>query len=277
MKDQSVVPFDVVLLYPKTGLDVGGHTVAPPHSSLAIAAPVYRAGYRVKIIDMRRDYQWRDTLKQSVSRDTICIGVTTMTGTQVYFALLMANEARRLTEKWGTPIVWGGSHPSILPEQTLQHELVDIVAIGEGDESFPELVDALAKKQPLNSIKGIAFKDGNQIVKTERRPLIDVNKLLPVPWELINVEDYIVSDNYFLKDSPRTLDIGQTSRGCPFRCGFCSSSSILEKRWRGMTVERALEAIFEPVHRFNLTGVWIRDDEFYINNSRAFSICEGIV
>lgn len=271
-------PADIVLMYPKTGLDVGGHTVAPPHGLLAIAAPVHKAGYNVKIIDMRRDYEWRDTLKQSVSKDTICIGISTMTGTQVNFALMMAKEARRLTDCWGTPIIWGGAHPSILPEQTVQHELVDIVVIGEGDESFPELVKALENKQPLGAIKGVAYKNGLAIEKSPARPLIDdLNKLLPVPWELINVEDYINRDNYFLKDSLRTLDIGQTSRGCPFKCGFCSSSSVMQKRWRAMSVKRALEAVLEPVKRFNLTGVWIRDDEFYVNNSRAFDICEGLV
>jgi len=264
-------------MYPKTGLDVGGHTVAPPHSLLAIAAPVHKLGYKVKIIDMRRDYDWRETLKRSVSRDTICIGISAMTGTQVHFALIMAGEARMLTEKWGTPIIWGGAHASILPEQTLGHDLVDIVVVGEGDETFPELVNALENKRTLREIKGIACTDGREVIKTPERALLDVNELLPVPWDLLDVRDYIMRDNYFLKDSPRTLDIGQTSRGCPFRCGFCSSSSILQKRWRAMTVERAKEAILEPVKRFNLTGVWIRDDEFYVNNSRAFDICEEIV
>jgi len=276
-KQQTMVSADIVLLYPKTGLDVGGHTVAPPHSLLAIAAPVHKAGYKVKIIDMRRDLQWRITLKNCVSKDTICIGISTMTGTQIYFALLMAKEARMLTQQWQTSIVWGGAHPSILPEQTLKHELVDIVVIEEGDETFLELVNALQTKQPLESVKGIAFKNNGKIIRTPPRPLIDVNNLLPVPWELLNIEDYITRDKYFLKDSPRTLDIGQTSRGCPFRCGFCSSSSILQKKWRAMTVDRALQAILESVERFNLTGVWIRDDEFYVDNSRAFEICERIV
>lgn len=106
---------------------------------------------------------------------------------------------------------------------------------------------------------------------------MDVNTLLPIPWELINVNHYINRDNYFLKNSPRTLDIGQTSRGCPYRCGFCSSSSNLRKKWRPMSLERSMEAIVEPVKKFKLTGIWIRDDEFYVNNERAFAICEEIV
>lgn len=273
---RSISPADIVLMYPKTGLDIGGHTVAPPHSLLSIAAPVHKAGYKVKIIDMRRDYQWRETLKQSVSRDTICIGVSTMTGTQIYFALMMAEEARRLTEQWGKPIIWGGAHISILPEQTLKHELVDIVVIGEGDITFFELVEALEHKRCLDNINSIAFKDGGKIEVNPSRELLDVNTLLPAPWDLINVEDYINRDAYFLKKSPRTLDVGQTSRGCPFRCGFCSSSSVLRKKYRAMSVDRAMEVILEPVKRFNLTGVWVRDDEFFCQNKRAFSIVERI-
>jgi anaerobic magnesium-protoporphyrin IX monomethyl ester cyclase len=274
---KGLEPADIVLLYPKTGLDVGGHTVAPPHSLLAIAAPVYKTGYRVKIIDMRRDWQWRKTLKESVSKETICVGVSTMTGTQLYFALIMAQEARRLTAEWGTPIIWGGPHPSIVPEQALRHELVDIVVIGEGDQTFPELVGALKNKQPLEEVPGLALKNGRQVIKTAARPLLDMNKLLSVPWEIINVEDYISSDKYFLKNSPRTLDIGSTSRGCPHGCGFCLSSGIWQRHWRPMTVERSLEVILEPVKKFNLTGVWIRDDEFYADNSRAFEICDRLL
>lgn len=263
-------------MYPKTGLDVGGHTVAPPHSVLAVAAPVHRAGYRVKIIDMRRDYAWRETLRRSLGSKTLCVGISTMTGTQIFFALMMAREVRALTGG-KVPLVWGGPHPTILPEQTARHDLVDIVMVGEGEVTFLELVRALEHKRPLADVKGVAFKDGGRVVVTAPRPYVDVETLLPVPWELINVEDYICEDNYFLKDSPRTLDIGQTSRGCPHRCGFCCSSSILEKRWRAMSVEKSLERILEPVRRFNLTGVWIRDDEFYVDNRRAFAICERLM
>ncbi len=272
----SIPPADIVLMYPKTGLDVGGHTVAPPHSLLAVAAPLHREGRKIKIIDMRRDYQWRDTLSKSIGRETICIGISTMTGTQLHFAILMAKEARKLTDG-RIPIVWGGPHPSILPEQTAKSDLVDVVVVGEGDITFPELVEAMENKQPLENIKGLAFKNDGNVVLTEPRPFINLDTLLPVPWDIINVEDYINEDNYFLKNSPRTLDIGQTSRGCPHKCGFCCASSILEKKWRGMSVERAVEAIKEPAKRFNLTGVWIRDDEFYVNRKRAFSICEQIV
>ena len=99
---------------------------------------------------------------------------------------------------------------------------------------------------------------------------------MPVPWELVDVEKYIHPDMY-LKESPRTLDIGQTSRGCPFNCGFCSSASLRQRKWRAMSVKRSLEAIVEPIKRFKLSGIWIRDDEFYIDRRRANDICEYFI
>jgi hypothetical protein len=100
--------------------------------------------------------------------------------------------------------------------------------------------------------------------------------LPPLPWDLVEVEDYVRPD-FYLKTSPRTLDIGQTSRGCPFKCGFCSSSGIRRRRWRAMSPERSVALIAEAVNRFNLNGIWIRDDEFHVDRNRTSEICEGIL
>lgn len=266
--------FDIVLIYPKTGQDFAS-AVAPPHALLAIAAPLYKEGYQIKIIDQRVDPHWKNNLEVALKSSPICVGISTMTGTQISHALKIASIIRNKTDG-RIPIVWGGCHPSVLPEQTLKSIFVDIVCIGEGEETFTELVEYLKLKKPLNGVQGIAFKDGNKMITTSPRPLAEMEKLLPIPWELIKVEDYIHPDIY-LKKSPRTLDIGQTSRGCPFNCIFCSSASIRERKWRPMSVERSLEAIVDPVKRFKLTGIWIRDDEFYISRDRANKICEGII
>lgn len=265
---------DVLLLYPKTGMDFGS-TVAPPHALLTIAAPVLKAGYRVKLLDHRTQMITEDILKEYISEDMICVALSTMTGTQIYHALTLAQYVRNLTDG-KVPIVWGGCHPTVMPQQTAENDKVDIVVVGEGDETFLELVEALDHKRDLRCVEGIVFKDGARIVQTPERPLMDVETLLPVPWELIDVEKYIHQDMY-LKGSSRTLDIGQTSRGCPFCCGFCSSSAIRKRKWRPVSIAKSLEMITENVKRFDLNGIWLRDDEFYIDRRRATTICEGII
>ncbi|NQU60691.1 MAG: B12-binding domain-containing radical SAM protein, partial [Rhodospirillales bacterium] len=265
---------NVLLLYPKTGLDYGS-SVAPPHSLLTIAAPVLKAGYNVRILDQRTQTISKKILEDLISDELLCIGISTMIGTQIKNAIGLAKIVRELTDG-SVPIVFGGPMPSVIPEQTIAHELVDIVVNGEADESFLELVQALDKKTPLSDIKGILFKDAGKVVNTGGRLLLDVESLLPTPWELVNVENYIHRDAY-LRDKYRVLDIGQTSRGCPFNCGFCSSASIRERKWRAMSVEKSIAFIESDINRFNLDGFWLRDDEFYIKRKRAHAIFEEMI
>lgn len=265
---------NVILLYPKTGLDLAS-TIAPPHALLAIAAPAYKAGYNIRILDQRIEKITEHSFKDLISSDLICVGISTMTGTQIRNSLDLAKMVRKLTN---VPIVWGGTHPTITAEQTLANEYVDIVVVGEGDFAFVELIRALENKQSLREIKGIVYKDGGKPVATGKRPLLNVEELLPTPWELIDVEKYIHKNrDIYLKDRLRVLDLGQTSRGCPFNCGFCASASIRDRKWRAMSAENSFNMIKENVERFKLDGFWLRDDEFYIDRKRAHKICESII
>ena len=265
---------NVLLLYPKTGLDFGS-TVAPPHSLLSIAAPLHKYGYKVKIFDQRTKNISNQDLRDCISSNLLCIGISCMTGTQVRYALGLAEKVRSLTNG-KVPIVWGGPHPTVIPEQTIMHPDVDIIIVGEGEAPFLEVIQALESKRSLKDIKGILFKEGKEVITTEGRGLLDVETLLPTPWELVDVEKYIHVDMY-IKSRTRIMDLGQTSRGCPFQCGFCSSATIRKRRWRPMSVEKSLALIIENVERFKLDGFWLRDDEFYIDGKRVYEICQGMI
>ncbi len=263
---------NILLIYPKTGIDLGA-TVGPPHALLSIATPLIQE-YNVKILDQRVDPDFMIHLLFELSKEPLCVGITTMTGTQIMYALQIAQSIRRCNYK--VPLIWGGAHPSSVPEQTAANELVDVVCIGEGDITFNEIVAAINQNTNFDKIKGIVYKDNGVVKRTEERELLDVEELLDTPWYLVNIESYIHRD-FYMRDTKRSLDIGQTSRGCPFQCGFCSSATLRRRKWRAMSVEKSLNKIIEPVKRFNLDSIWIRDDEFYIDKNRAYKICEGIL
>ncbi len=265
---------NVLLCYPKTGMDFGS-TVAPPHSLLTIAAPVMRAGYSVTVLDQRDQPITPMALKSLISSDLLCVGISAMTGTQVRNALEIAGMVREIAGA-SIPIVWGGPHPSVVADQTLDDDNVDIVVVGEGELPFLSLVKALDGKTSLHDVPGIRFLEGSKHVFTGEPKLMDVEDLLPVPWELVNVERYVHRDMY-LRDKTRVLDIGQSSRGCPFDCGFCSSAEIRQRKWRAMSVEKTLDMMERDVRRFKLDGFWLRDDEFYIKRKRAHAIFEGML
>ncbi len=271
---RSTAKPQIILIYPKTGMDFGS-TVAPPHAVLSVAAPLDKEGYRIAILDQRTQPITREVLQEIITSDTLCVGISSMTGTQVKNALKITSIARELTDG-KIPIVWGGTHPTVLPEQTASHPNIDIVVVGEGELTFAELIHALEDKHSLKDIKGIVYKDGGKVIRNPDRPLMDIEDLLPVPWHLVDVENYIHRDMY-VKHRSRVLDIGQTSRGCPFRCGFCSSASIRGRKWRSMSPDKALHMISENVRKYKLDGLWLRDDEFYIDRKRAFAITEGMI
>lgn len=265
---------DIVLVYPKSGVDFGV-SISPPFSLLAIAAPIHHRGLKVKIIDQRVDKEWGVHLKEALRSKPICCGISTMTGKQIYFALEAAKIIRTETGN-NVPIVWGGVHPTLLSEQTLKNSYVDIVCVGEGEETFPDLVDALRDNRPFSAVKGIAFLDKEKFVFTGARPLVDIEKMLPTPWDLINTESYIHAHPY-ISGSKRVLDIGQSSRGCPYRCTFCYNPAVKQHRWRAMSAEKTLSMIKEDVNRFKLDGIWLRDDEFFLDMKRVQKICEGMI
>jgi len=262
---------DIILIYPKTGSDIKP-SIAPPHALLAIATLPDKAGYDITIIDQRLHSNWKEVLAEELKSRPILVGITAITGTQIHYAIEAAKVVRNNSHN-DIPIVWGGTHSTVLPEQAASSEYADIVCVGEGDYTLKEIADNLAAKRPLDSIKSIIYSNGNKNIRTEVRPLADINTLPDIPWHLVNAEDYIHPDMY-IRASSRALDIGQTSRGCPFSCGFCSQG---RSKWRAMSPDRTVDMIKEAVVKFQLDGIWIRDDEFYISQKRVAQICEGLV
>jgi len=243
---------DIVLVYPKTGTDIK-RVIAPPHSLLTIAALPDKEDMEVKIIDQRVDKDWKKILVEELDKKPLCVGISSMTGMQIKYAI----EVSRVVKDYSPiPVVWGGKHPSLLPIQVLKSGLANAVCVGEGDYQL---------------YYNVIGKNFSGVWKTDK--YVDMEELLPTPWHLIDIEKYIHEDLY-LPNSPRTLDVGESSRGCSFGCHFCCQANT---RWRPMSAEKTVDRVTEIVKKYNLTGVWFRDDEFYINIKRAVEICEGLI
>jgi len=226
------------------------------------------AGYKVRIIDQWTEPNWEQILLAELKTKPICIGVTAMTGGQLWWALKASELVKRNSD---VPVVWGGVHASLLPRQTLENPYVDIVVQGEGEETFFELVGALGNRQPLDKVKGIWFKDGDQIRQTPPRPFIDLNRQSPPSYHLIDLKSHLAS----------TFGVGalafETSRGCPFDCAFCYNTSFNQRKWRALDPEHTLFRIKRVVEQYGIRGFVLSDDNFFTDLDRAHHILEGIV
>ena len=111
---------NIVLFHPhvRVGRQAQSRT-SIPLGLLSIATKLDLAGYSIKIIDQSIESNWKNMLSLELKKNPLCVGVSTKTGPQIKFAL----EASKTVKQFGdTPVVWGGVHPSLLPEQTLENK-----------------------------------------------------------------------------------------------------------------------------------------------------------
>lgn len=259
---------DIILVQPIVGLLDNIKTAPALPLSLLTAAKLVSREFEVKLIDQRLDLNWRETLKKELKKKPMLVGTTAMLGPQVEFARAVGEEVKKINPE--IPVVWGGPHASILPEQTIADPTVDVIVKGDGEETFLKLAQAIKKKKLLKRVTGIYFQKDGETVFTGETPFVDLNKMPDLPYELIKVSDYLQRRGKVL-----ALDM-ETSRGCPFRCRFCYNPFYNQRRWRALRPEIVLERLAFVRKKYGVYGIFFIDDEFFIDLLRARKIVEGL-
>ena len=240
-----------------------------PLSLLAISRVLDKEGYDIKIVSrFFSDNPEKEVLKHV--EESICLGISAMTGFQIYDGLKIAGMVKKKFPQ--KPIVWGGWHPSILPEQTAGDANVDIVVNGQGDKTFPELVHALRTSKNIKDISGLTFRSGRKIINTQPRSLEDINNLPPLPYHLIDVEKCILGTEY----GKRTVSY-ISSYGCPHRCGFCVEQIVNKRRWVAMNAERVVEEWEYIAKKYHVDSIAVYDSNFFVDKQRVYDICRGLI
>ena len=195
-------------------------------------------------------------------------GVSILSNSRVA-ALKFFQLAKKISPE--TILIAGGIHTTFMYEQILTHYPIDFAVLGEADYTILELLDAIKKKKSLDyfkNIKGIAFKNNNEIIKTEPRERIKNLDELPIP-----------KHEFFREQIEKTKAAYViTSRGCPFGCSFCPSSAY----WGRCIVQRSASSIMKEIKYLlknfpDLEKIYFVDDEFICNNKRTIDLCKMII
>src|SRR5262249_5532399 len=194
------------------------------------------------------------------------VGITCYTGPMIRRALELARMVRDLAPN--VPIVWGGVHVGLLPEQSLRHPLIDLVARGEGEETLLRLADALAMGRGLDDVPGLSFLDGDRYVATPAAPYLNVTTAPEIPYHLVNIDDYMP-----LYEGRKSLYM-ESSRGCPYACTYCYNVYFNDRKWRAQEPERVIERVKYVRDRYGVEDVYFTDDDFFINAKRSRAIVE---
>jgi len=166
--------------------------------------------------------------------------------------------------------VLGGPHASFaLKETLLRAPWIDVLVIGEGERTLVDLVRALERGAGFGQVPGIAFREDGRVVKTEPQPLIGSLDEFPLP-----ARHLLPLSKYRAIDAPCTVI---TSRGCPYKCIFCSGPSLFGRRVRFRDPKLVVDEIEYILKDLGFKKINIVDDTFTLNHRHAREVCEEIL
>jgi len=265
LKDTS---FEVILMRNKILLirpeNVYSYNNYPPLNLISIGSVLKSAGYDVKIINCAFEKDSLKTIETELG-GTLFVGISLLTS-EVPDAYKII---RFIKEKSDIPIVVGGWHCTLFPEQMAKCEYVDYVVAGEGEGHILE-------------IAGIIKNGEKREDKIFHRKIVDLDTL-PLPEYSIdnNIERFISSYltdklSEHVKQPMRWLPY-ESSRGCPSQCTFCINTVSGNTRYRKKSAEKVISEIERIVKKYNLTHLKIVDDNFFVDIKRVREICTGII
>jgi len=233
----------------------------PPLGLAYLAASLRERGYEVGILDLDVD--------QRTSLDLGGFDVVGITSDTPRYerALEIAKEAKDR----GCIVVMGGYHVTFRDEGALSSGYVDYVVRGEGEETFPALLDVLSGKGCPKEVGGISFEENGRFLRTPDAPPPQDLDSLPMPArDLLPMSKY----HTLLQGRPATSLI--TSRGCPFNCYFCASSTFGGLRWRPRSPKSIVDEIEHLYREYGYRAFAFMDDNFTLSPRRVVAFIEEL-
>ncbi len=177
--------------------------------------------------------------------------------------------AEKIKERFpNRPIIFGGVAVTTAPEDFINRDFIDLINVGEGEDSLSELLDKMSRGEDIFSINNLWLKKGNQIIKNKVRPLKDINQLSYPDFDEF-------SDKHFYRPIDgivyRTVMV-EFTRGCPRRCSYCINH-ILQKLYSGKgrfvrkkSNQRMISELIYLKNKHNLTLFFFTDDDFLVKS-----------
>ena len=238
-----------------------------PLGILAVSTPLLRAGYQVRIIDSTITPRFQKRILEEL-RDAMCLAVSLVTGPMIRETVQVARETKRLYPD--LPVILGGWHPSLLPDQTLAAEYVDIVIRGQGEDALLQVIRHLEDGASLRGIEGVGYKENGRLVFNPPRAL---KQLREMPAKAYHLADF----DAYERVCGRRWAMYISSLACPYSCAYCTNEGVYGRMWNGLDAEQVVEETTDLVSRYGLELLWVVDDNFLVDRERALAIAEGLV
>ena len=267
---------NVLLINPSYQASYGGTKtstatqIMPTLGLATIAGAARQRGHHVSILDLSwSEYDHREIAHHIHISNPDVVGVTATTPLMNQLrdiSVLVKDISRDIL------VVGGGPHPSALPEVSIRESMLDVVCSGEADFSFSEICDGTS----LKKIRGLFYRDGEEVVATGvREPIANLDELPMPAWDLYDLESYIrVGSRLIIKRPPATL--AEFSRGCVFKCDFCASKITMALSYRKKSPQRCAAEVIR-MRDLGFREFFLADDIFTSDQKWAVRVCEAII
>ncbi|SDT85574.1 B12-binding domain-containing radical SAM protein [Desulfobacula phenolica] len=250
--------------------NIEGRVGEPPFNIALLKSYIKeKSSHEAKILDLTfKKKNWRKAISEEMnSTDYDLVGITCL----IFNFWQALSVAEFIKNNFGTKIMFGGVHPILAPEEVISNDCIDIVCIGEGEQTLLELLD---NDLECENLAGIYYKKDGEIVKNSQRKLIEDLDALPfADWDDFDLKRYF-------KVNVNHMSI-MASRGCPYNCTYCCSHALrktLEGKWvRFRSAENVIEEVKYRIDRFYDKGLrffQFNDDTFIADKKFAFKFCE---
>lgn len=251
----------VLLIRPE---NVYNYNNYPPLNLISIGTALQTHGYEVTIINCALEADSLSAIERELP-GVLLVGISLLTSEAPDAYRVM----KHIKERSKVPIIVGGAHCTLFPEQMSNCEYVDYVVAGEGEEYIVEIAEALRNgARPAERIF--------------RKTILDM-ETLPLPDYAIDGHIDRFLTNYltdklseYVRQPMRWLPF-ESSRGCPSHCTFCINVVTDNTRYRKKSAGKVVSEIEQIVRKYGITHLKIIDDNFFVDIKRVREICEGII
>lgn len=226
--------------------------------ALYVAGALQDAGYEVRLCESDMGYD--EFIRLVHTSRPLFVGFSVYT----YPSIKDMVEKSGFVTDMGIPVVWGGAHPTCLPDEC--REIADHVVIGDGEDGAQEIARHITNGAISSTYTTLSHEY--------------LDRFTPA-WNLINPNSYIFPSSHSVRGN-NTANPGasrifyylSTSRGCPYSCTFCYNSRKPKRRWRGHSVEWIRIQVDYLKQKTHLDGIGFWDDYFFGMRARAIAIIE---
>lgn len=241
-----------------------------PYALLYLERVVRDLGVKVVFIDENIGQDYHKII--DMHKDGILLaGVSAMLGYQIDRGIGFSKYLREVDSS--IPIVWGGWHVTMMPEQSLKEHFIDFIITGQGETPFRKLVESLLDNTSFEKIKGLYYKENNSIKFGGENEFVSSTNFPDIDYRLVDLNQYILQG---IPYAERTV-VYFASHGCPNNCSFCALTPVYQQKWFPKPLEKIIEELKYFKETANVDSICFHDDNFFTNKSFSIALAESMI